>query len=298
MDLSVVICTRNRARQLRDTLAAMTRLAIPVGTVWEVVVVDNGSTDDTTEVVAAWRDALPVRRVFQPVPGLSNARNAGIDAAVGRYIVWTDDDIAVDANWLSAYLAAFRRWPEAAVFGGRIVPLLQPPTPVWFARAVGDLADLLGVRDFGPQPVLLNVAADRLPFGGNYAIRAAEQRQRRYDPSLGIAPGRRTGGEEVAVIRTILQGGGTGWWVPDAIVEHIIPPQNQTTDYVISYYEAAGAAAGGAAMAIDFGVKLPLAFLRLCLARWLRQRSWVRCLVRYSYWSGRFKYRLAADSSH
>jgi glucosyl-dolichyl phosphate glucuronosyltransferase len=85
-------------------------------------VIVHTSTDHTVDVIREYVGRLPVRWEFEPRPGKSNAQNRAIDFAKGDYILWTDDDVVVDAGWLTAYVGAFRRWPEAAVFGGRITP--------------------------------------------------------------------------------------------------------------------------------------------------------------------------------
>jgi glycosyltransferase involved in cell wall biosynthesis len=87
MDCSVVICTRNRATQLSEALSSLITLHIPNGTTWEVLVVDNGSTDSTADVIRSFEPLLPIKRIFQPEPGISNARNSGIDAAQGKYLL-------------------------------------------------------------------------------------------------------------------------------------------------------------------------------------------------------------------
>ena len=92
MQISVVLCTRNRAEQLRSTLESATRMRIPDGLAWEFVLVDNGSTDHTADVVADFEGRLPIRRVVETTPGLSNARNCGVAAARGDHNSWTDDD--------------------------------------------------------------------------------------------------------------------------------------------------------------------------------------------------------------
>ena len=122
-----------------------------------------------------------------------------------------------------------------------------------------------------------------------------------YDPELGVAPGRRRGGEEEAVIAAILEKGGKGLWVPSAIVIHHIPTSRQTTKYVMYYYEGAGESAvfGQAryapipTMPFDITLKLVLAFIRLYIARRLSLSVWVRYLASYAYHQGRFKEWLA-----
>jgi glycosyltransferase involved in cell wall biosynthesis len=89
---------------------------------WEVVIVNNNGTDHTDEVIAAFAGRLPLRREFEPEPGHTRARNHAIDAAKGDYIIWTDDDVVVDPQWLAAYAEAFRRWPEAA----KVSPAARP----------------------------------------------------------------------------------------------------------------------------------------------------------------------------
>lgn len=215
-------------------------MSVPPQLAWELVVVDNGSSDHTSQVVEMFQRSLPARRVEEPKAGLSNARNAGVMAARGRYILWTDDDVLVDKGWLSAYAAAFRRWPDLAVFGGKATPLLESPTPDWFEDGKSHLADLLAVRDFGTEPIALDPEKGVMPYGLNYAIRAAEQKSHPYDPRLGVAPGRLTGDEETNLITAILNEGGGGMWIPDAKVTHIIPPSRQTEQYIARYYRGRG----------------------------------------------------------
>jgi glycosyltransferase involved in cell wall biosynthesis len=238
---SVLICTRNRARSLERTLASLSMIDSS-DISWELIIVDNGSTDATASVIDRFNSRLPVTRVEQPNPGLSNARNAGVLAARGKYIIWTDDDVLVDRGWLRSYVAAFTKWPDAAVFGGKTVPVFEQPEAEWMIASASSLMDLLAIRDFGIEPVALRGPVT--PFGLNYAVRAIEQRQHMYDPSLGVAPGRRTGGEETSVISSILRTN-VGFWIPDALILHIIPAERQTVAYVREYYEARGTAMAG-----------------------------------------------------
>lgn len=119
MTISLIICTRNRSEPLRRCLAAVARVthAAP----WELVVVDNGSLDATAAVIEAFAAAqpFPVRQVHQPVPGLSNARNAGVAAATGDLVLFTDDDCYVDPAILDATRAAFAD-PAVGFVSGRV----------------------------------------------------------------------------------------------------------------------------------------------------------------------------------
>ena len=120
MFITVAICTRNRAELLCRAMDTIVALTIPAGVEWELIVIDNGSTDNTAEVLAGYKDRLPIRRVYEPVAGLSNARNRAVVEARGDYICWTDDDVLLDRGWLLKYHEAFARFPEIAYFGGPI----------------------------------------------------------------------------------------------------------------------------------------------------------------------------------
>lgn len=234
VQFSVVICTRNRAASLRRVLSSIEQ-ATQADAAWELVIVDNGSTDETADVVESFKDRLPVRRVFEQTPGLSNARNTGVAEAKGDYILWTDDDVTVRATWLRAFSNAFAANPDTVIFGGRVLPLYDEPKVEWFVEAEDKLRSLLAYRDFdGP------ISLDRMPFGACYAVRAVEQRSFLYDPNLGVAPGRRTGGEETAVLEAIYRTGAKGVWVHDGVVNHIITRDRQSVTYVISYYRSQG----------------------------------------------------------
>ena len=237
----MAVCTRDRREALRRLLTSLAQCIPPVET-WEVIVVDNGSADDTALMVADFHERLPIRVVSEPVPGLSRARNAAVHSARGTYIVWTDDDCVVGREWLSAYETAFRRFPDAALFGGPIVPRFEGVPPKWLGRVVRRIAPAYAARDLGREPVALGLERDLVPFGANYAIRVVEQQRRPYDERIGRGTELPMAvGEETEVIEGLLRDGVAGRWVPDAVVSHCIPPERQRLSYLRDYYIAYGA---------------------------------------------------------
>ena len=93
-------------------------MTIPREIDWEIVIVDNRSTDDTKSLIQSYKDALPIRYVYESEQGHSVSRNAAIDAVTGDLVVWTDNDVIVSPQWISAYANGFRNHPQAAFFVG------------------------------------------------------------------------------------------------------------------------------------------------------------------------------------
>lgn len=215
----------------------MQDLIVPPGLRWELIIVDNGTIDTSARVVEEFAEALPIRRVEEPVQGICPARNRAVREARGDYICWTDDDTILDPHWLAAYVAAFVRHPDAAIFGGRILRRMEEPVPRWVRNSL-DCWQLNAVfvhRDFD-QATKIGVSRDATPWGANFAVRAAEQRQFEYDLELGMSPNHNRSGDESDVLYRMLTGGCRGWWVPESIVHHAVPTSRQTWSYLHFYF--------------------------------------------------------------
>jgi len=238
MHITVAICTWNRADLLYQTLQQLHKLRIPPQVEWDLVVVNNNCTDDTDQVISAHAGHLPLKRLFESTPGHTHARNCAIQAATGELIVWTDDDVLVDAGWLEGYAAAAARWPDASFFGGPIAPWFAAPPPDWIKQAWPLLSDSFAIRDFGNESF---VCDDRhLPFGANFALRGDVQRSYPYDTRLGLKPGDAIRGDETCLLRQMMADGHHGRWVPESRVRHYVPLQRMDYQYVREFYRSMG----------------------------------------------------------
>jgi glycosyltransferase involved in cell wall biosynthesis len=120
--ISVIVCTHNRARRLEQTLKSLQEMAVPVGLPWELIIVDNNSSDNTKEIIDDFinKSDLNVRYVIERHQGLSHARNMGIQEASGNIIAFTDDDCIVDRHWITSISKEFQSSVSIAGIGGRV----------------------------------------------------------------------------------------------------------------------------------------------------------------------------------
>ena len=302
MDVTVGICTYNRAASLERALRSIAAMRVPDGVRWEVIVVDNNSKDHTAQVIEGFRGRLPIRGEFEAKQGKTFALNRAVREGRGAYFLWTDDDVVVDREWLAAYLDAFRQWPDGVVFGGKIVPKFEGTVPSWVAEGMYYIKEAYAERDLGDHFRPLRVENCELPFGANLAIRAAEQRQFLYDESFGAGPKKRPLGEEIDVVERILRAGHAGIWVPGASVDHCIPEHRMTIAYMLHYFGAKGELLEYEAKD-ELGPRwfgVPRWRLRRLVALWLSYRlhrltsppvEWVRHMMEYAIEKGGIEYR-------
>ena len=216
---SVVICTRDRAATLSDVLVDLAGLHVPADVAWEVVVCDNGSSDHTPAVAAAHAARLPLRLVRTEPLGVSHARNAGVAAARGRWILFLDDDVRVPPGWLAAWDDALRAHPGVAYAGGRIDALFEgradPVVRVGF-DPLRNYWSILPIEGDEPAP-----GTHHFPYAANMALRRDWALRFPFDEGIGYRPGEiPSPGEENDVMLRMRGAGATGLWVPEARVQH------------------------------------------------------------------------------
>lgn len=227
--ISIVIATYNRGPKLIRTLRSLVAQTLPADE-WEAVVVDNNSSDDTRELFGAFvaeHSGLNLRMVAEKRQGLSWARNRGIEESTGDIIAIIDDDEEVNAGFAESYAGFFDRHPEAAAAGGKVVPVYETGRPEWMSRYTE--RPVAGVLDKGDTEKPFGKG---YPAGGNMALRRKIfDKYGLFAAGLGRTGENPIGGEEKELFSRVVSGGEQVWWVPEAVIFHIIPPEKLTLKY-------------------------------------------------------------------
>lgn len=219
-DISVVMTTYNRPDLLAQTLDSMVA-ADTDDLNWELIVVDNDSSDETPDVLARYGDQLPLKICHETRRGYAKAKNHGLDQAGGELIVFTDDDVIVDTGWLCALWAASQRWPAAGVFGGRITPLLPDNLPAWLQEPAihEQISYMFGY--YNPEPE--EGPTGKSPVGVNLAFRASAAAGQRLDERRGAnGSDNYLQSAEIEFILQLIAAGQQIIFVPDARVRHVV----------------------------------------------------------------------------
>ena len=184
---SVLVCTYNRADLLREMLESLRTVQSPRA--WDVVVVDNNSSDHTRAVVENFARVFPVplTYVFEARQGKSYALNTGIQVSGADIIVFTDDDVRVGPGWLDAACSTLDEQMHVDYTGGPVRPIWGGTPPVWLDQRRGDLWGTLAILDYGDTPFVFEERR-RVPLGANMAVRRTLiERIGGFHPALGPA---------------------------------------------------------------------------------------------------------------
>ena len=218
--VSVIVGTRNRAQYLAACLNSLAQQNC--WTPYEVLVVDNASTDETPQIIAAWcsKDSR-FRTVREPSVGLSAAKNAGVTLARGRLLLFTDDDVIVEPGWIRSYVDFFGRHNDDSIIaGGPIVPVPHDlgGWPRWFdSCAVPDLALL----DYSEERPL---GRYEYVWGANMAVPAEHFRRfGNWDETVGRRGEARGTYEDAEYQDRLRANGATIWFCPSARLRHRVP---------------------------------------------------------------------------
>ena len=227
VSISAVVCTHNRAEYLAKALVSLSGQSLPAEQ-YEVLVIDNSSTDKTPAVAEAYLGRSNWRYIHEPVLGLSRARNTGWRAAQGQYVAYLDDDAVASEGWLAGIEQAFEMFgPAVACIGGRCLPIWEAERPRWLAD---QMLSVFSIYHYADAPLILN---DRQWLSGcNIAYRReALERVDGFPESLG-RQGMKLLAQEEIFVRQCLEGLGlASAYQPGAVVGHHLPARRLTKQW-------------------------------------------------------------------
>jgi glycosyltransferase involved in cell wall biosynthesis len=206
---------------LAQTLRTLEKIKQAIGLSWRIMVIDNNSDDETPSVCREFQSALPLNYLFEPIQGLSTARNRAIKECGDEYLLFLDDDMNVAPDWLRGYAGAFERFPKAEYFGGRITTEWKGSKPDWVENENSPLlSGLFGHYDLGAHTRRYE-ADDPLPFGGNFAIKKGlSDRIGPFRTDLGVKGNQMRRGEETEYLARAKLAGAAGVYVGEAVCGH------------------------------------------------------------------------------
>ena len=219
MFISIIICTLNRATELKECIAHLIK-QVELLTDAEIIVVDNGSIDNTYDVVRNYltQSNYAVRYVFEPSPGLCVARNRGRNEAKGKILAYIDDDVRVGENWVSDIRHKFITNPSINCLGGNVNVSISQDISFKISK---DLYWFFGETNFGTEYRELH--SPEHPIGCNMAIRAIV-----FDNLGGFDTGFKLYGDETEFFSRVVRSGYNMFYSPGMSVSQVIPHSRLT----------------------------------------------------------------------
>jgi len=222
IQISAIICTHNRDRYLGDAIDSLLNQQGSVD--YEVIVVDNASTDRTREIVKTRQSQPHLHYVYEPTMGLSVARNTGAQTAKGQILAYLDDDAIASPQWLQILNQFYKDHDDVAIAGGKVT-LIWPDgvaPPRWVSV---EMSGCLGFYDLGAEVVFIDNPG-LTPRGLNYSMRRAVWTQMGgFDSQLGRVGKRLLSNEELQMTERVLEAGWRVAYVPEALVAHNVAPE-------------------------------------------------------------------------
>jgi glucosyl-dolichyl phosphate glucuronosyltransferase len=242
VSITVILCTYNRCKTLATALnsVAVAAYTLPTWLEWEVIVVDNNSTDQTRNVVEDFCRRLPgrFRYVLEPNQGVSHARNAGIRESRGDVLAFMDDDVTVDPAWLWNLTAALHsgEWKGT---GGRVIPVWKTKPPSWLStKGPYALAPFVAF-DLGSEAGPLTEP----PFGANMAFRKEMfEKYGGFRTDLGRCGNNLLSNEDTEFGRRLLLGGERLRYEPSALMYHPVYESRIQKKYLLRWWFGKGRA--------------------------------------------------------
>jgi glucosyl-dolichyl phosphate glucuronosyltransferase len=236
-DVSIVVCTYNRAASLRLTLAALDAQLTPPDLVWELIIVDNNSTDTTRSEIERFAGSarVAVRPLFVAAQGLSHARNAGLARSHGNIVGFTDDDVRPAPDWVASVAHGMNEH-AADIIGGRILPAWREPPPAWLEQRSFFHGALAIMTHPAPRQVL-DPSGSPSVWGANMAFRRKVfDTVGLFDTRRGLVGTKLYRGEEIDLVERAIAAGYRAVYDPSVVVWHRIGPERMRVGYLSRLY--------------------------------------------------------------
>lgn len=227
--ITIIVATHNGERTLRRMLESLLVLKEPPGG-WNVLFVDNASTDSTPDILAEYAERLPITVLTEPGRGKNRALNRALREPLGELVVFTDDDILADPCWLIELHECAARHPEADLFGGTIVPAWEETPASWIVEAIpGSVAFAVSDPSWSDGPT----TPTRI-WGANMMVRRRVFEQGlTFNDRVGPNKGLYIMGSETEFTVRLAKMGHACWYCPSARVSHIIRANQLTRTWVM-----------------------------------------------------------------
>jgi glycosyltransferase involved in cell wall biosynthesis len=229
VDLTVLVCTYNRCEDLRELLVSALSQGTGGAFTYEILVVDNNSSDGTRELVerliAEGNGAI--RYLFERRQGKSFALNTGLTEARGAIYLIADDDLVLPPDYLSRVWSAFRAHPEVSVVAGKVLPLWGAAVPAWLTQ---EHWSALALCDYGAEKLYTGVNESICLLAGAFR-RADVEAVGGYHLELGVSKSRIGGTEDVDLLARLYEAGRRGLYLPDLWLNHKVPADRLTKTY-------------------------------------------------------------------
>ncbi len=233
VDITVILCTYNRCEKLAGALQSIAISQVASSVTWEILVVDNNSTDQTRNVVEDFCRQYPghFRYLFEPRPGKSYALNTGIAKARGKVLAFVDDDVNVEPTWLQNLTADLLQDGKWAGVGGRVLPAEKFTPPPWLSEDF--YCVVFACFDLGNKAAEL----EQPPYGTNMAFRkSAFEKHGGFRIDLGPRPNSQIRNEDTEFGRRLLRAGERLLYEPSAVVYRPVPHGRIEQKYFFSWW--------------------------------------------------------------
>lgn len=239
MKITIIFATYNGAKRLEKMLSALREIEYPAEN-WDIIAVDNNSTDDTFDALKSYKDKLPLTVLSEEQKGKSHAMNKGLDHVKPDtdLVILTDDDIIAGPHWLSELARAAAQHPDHNIFGGEIRPHWEIEPPEWVLQWV-NVSMVFAINE-GHKDDEIN---PEMVFGPNSAFRADLFTKENIRFPLNIGPksgGSYPMGNDTILVQLLAEKGNKAWHVPSAIVQHMIPKSHIDEQWIIGRAERYG----------------------------------------------------------